>query len=157
MISMNKRIFLLFLLTILSISGCSNVGYHGKFFDDIEQNIAEDFLNEHQVNTTFSKSDKPKKLFYCVDDDEKFATVFKNDYVMSIDYEKQFLIVCSFVSVYKRGHNLNKLYLNDDALIIRCSHLKCADGTGCACSPYQRWCAVLMDVVEYKTIDFTGE
>lgn len=154
---LNNKIATLFLLIVLSVSSCSNVKYNGKLIDDVGQFVNESFASEHQVNTTFSKSDKPKKLFYEIDSDEKYKIVFKDEYKTDVDYGKQFLIVCSFVSIYKKKHYLDKLFLNNNTLVIECVHQKGADGSGYACAPYQRWCAILMDIIEYNTIDFTGE
>lgn len=152
----NKNAILLLLIAI-SISGCSNVKYHGKLIDDVGQHINENFANEHQVDITFSESDKPEKIFYAINSDEKYDVVFESEYKIDVNYEQQFLIVCSFVSIYRMEHNLDELDVSDNVLIIKCKSKKCADGTGCACSPYQRWCAILMDVVDYSSIDFTGE
>lgn len=154
---MNKRAALIFPLIAIFVSGCSNVKYNASFIDDIGQHINEGFAHENEVNISFSESDKPKKIYYVVDNDEKYATAFNNEYKIDVNYEKQFLLVCSFVSIYQRKHNLDMLKITDGVLTIKCGHEKGADGTGYACSPYQRWCAILMDAVEYGAIDFIGE
>lgn len=151
----NKTAILLFIIA-LSISGCSNVKFHGKLIDDVGQHIYETFANEHQVNITSSESDKPKKIFYVIDSDEKYDLVFNSDYKIDVNYEQQFLILCSFVSIYNLEHSLDKLDVSDNVLIIKCK-ANTSFGRNWVCAPYQRWCAIKMDVVEYSTIDFTGE
>ena len=106
---LNNKIATLFLLIVLSVSSCSNVKYNGKLIDDVGQFVNESFASEHQVNTTFSKSDKPKKFFYEIDSYEKYKIVFKDEYKTDVDYGKQFLIVCSFVSIYKKKHAIINL------------------------------------------------
>lgn len=154
---MKTRAALLFPVVSLLLSGCSNIKYNGNFYDDLEEKLTQSFLDEHKINTSSSQNDLPRQIIYVVDSLEKYNAAFKGDYKIDINYEKELMFLCSFVSTYKIDHHLSSLEIKDNVLTIECDYKKGIPGTGYACTPYQRWCAVTMSKVEYQSTIFIGE
>ena len=152
--------FLTKLTTLLvfsaTLASCSGHKYNAQMFDDIEQSINIDFIENNKINTSSIK-DRSKQVIQPVYSDEQFEIVFKSDYKIDLDYNKQFLIVFSFTSIYKNGHYLKEISLNNGELVITCDFKEGAFNTGYACEPYQRWCSIKMDLVDYNEITFKGE
>ena len=144
-------------MLLFLIPACASNKFNSKYFDDIEKYIKEEFISEHEVNLSTKPNDKPKQIIIPVGDIETYNTVFKDDYRIDVDFDKQMIFVCSFFSIYRKEHYLEAVRLADENLVIECTHEKCAGGTGCVCAPYQRWCAIRMDIVEYSDISFVGE
>ena len=148
---------LLLSLFAFSITSCADVKYNAKLFDDAQNNLLEEFVNNNEINLSSGESDKPKRIIYSVKDKETYDLAFKADYEVKVDFDKQFLIIFSFLSVYKTDHYLKKTDVQNGELIITCSCKTGKPGTGSACSPYQRWCFVKMDIIDYAAISFIGE
>lgn len=150
-----SRLSLLFL--VFSIVSCSGVRYNAKLFDDAENDLGKEFVMANKLNLSSKDANNKRLIIFPVTNVESYHSVFVANYEMEVDFGKQFIIVFSFVSVYKKNHYLKSVDLKDGQLTISCYCKSSLIATGSACSPYQRWCFVKMDVVDYTSISFTGE
>lgn len=150
-----KRSFLTIPLVSLLLTSCGTAKYGASFYDDVEEQLTAVFIDFHTDPS--GEKNLPTTQVYVVDSDRLYDEVFKPDYKKDIDFEKQFIVLFSFRSIYKNEHYLSSIDLSDGVLKIECDYKKGSPGTGYACAPYDRWCYIQMDIVEYNTISFVGE
>ena len=143
----------LLLLVACVISGCSSDRFHGRFFDDVEEHLKAEFVDSNRIGTSSSEN----AVIYPMTSQSACQAVFYEDYELEISYDEQFVIVFSFVSIYQTEHYLKSINVHGGNLSVKCGCRSGKSGTGSACAPYQRWCMVKMDIVDFETVSFKGE
>jgi len=154
---MKNKCGLCFPIIAILLFGCSKVGHNAKLYDDVEGRLNVSFVSEHKLDISTWGTFEPDSFVFVVDSVQKYGTAFNEDYQIDIDYEKQFLILHSFISFHRKDHYINSITVSDGALMIECDYKHGFPGMNFTCSPYQRWCAIVMDIVEYNSIAFIGE
>lgn len=146
----------LVLVMIGSLIGCSNTNYHATMYDNIDDQLKEEFKNDNVVK--LSSDDKyPTEMVFIIDTQEKYDEIFcADDTDIKVDFASQMLVIYAFKDIYRRRNELAKVYVNDNTLFIKVKMEK-KSGVGDATSPYQHWLGVTIDKMTINQVDFSRE
>lgn len=146
----------LVLVMIGSLTGCSNVNYHAKLYDNIDEQLKEEFKKDNVVELS-SDGEYPTKRFFMIDTQEKYDELFGADnHDIEVDFASQMLVVYTFKDIYRRRNELTKVYTDDHTLFIKVKMEK-KSGIGDATSPYQHWLGVVLDKMAIDHVEFVSE
>ncbi len=144
------------LVMIGSLAGCTNVNYHAKLYDNIEEQLKEEFKNDNVVELA-ADGEYPTKRFFMIDTQEQFDEIFCADnHDIEVDFASQMLVIYTFIDIYRRRNELAKVYTDDNTLFIKVKMEK-KSGIGDATSPYQHWLGVVLDKMTIDHVEFVRE
>lgn len=145
--------YIAFSILIFTLNSCKiNNDYNAVFYDDATNWISDEFLVENKVE--FEGTNYPKTLVFVIKNDDRFQEIFKNEIEdLNINFEKQFLAIYTFSTVYHRKYNLVNI-IDKDAIITINFSMEKKNGIGDASMPYQRWFVIKLDNIDFTSIVF---
>ena len=96
----------------------------------------------------------PESRTFIVENSEVYNRIFNNDIEnFDVDFNKQMLIVYTFMAINHRNLKLISVNLQDAILRITFESVS-KSGIGDTCIPYQRWIVIKLDKIEVKSVEF---
>ena len=184
-----KRIALVvfIFLSLLLISGCNCINI--VFNDNAESLLKEDFVENNKISGAFytkyfeeneipesigsdlihdesgyytvfyQYEDNPRERQFIIESEDSYNLIFKEDNDLEIDFDKQKIVLYTYVCYYKKVFYFDKSIVKDDTLEVYYYryHKKL---TGDTSNPYQRWIYIICDkdeITNYKFIYYEIE
>ena len=144
-------------LTVLSVlllfAGCAKVGLHATVLDDnASALIRPDFYDSHYTFSAHgaycdpTKDPNPSFRFFFVTSREEQDRILSGDFSVSVDYDREMLLVYTFTAAYVRPIELKELRADSGTLtVILSMEQKRFPPVADACQPFQRYVILKMD------------
>lgn len=153
------NIFLAMLLILCFTTGCSYVKHNAVLYDSSVNFINEKFQSQNLIRGSLdndeNKNDYPATRTFIVKNQEDFEKIFVYDFSeFEIDFDKEMLIVYTFLTEYVLPAKITNMTLNGETLTIEFS-FDLIKGTGSAVRPFQRWFVIKLDNLNISSVVFT--
>ncbi len=134
------------------LTGCSNIKYNAKLFDDAIEWINEDFIINNPVE--MEGSSNPSDRTFIIKNKEEYNQIFaENIDELAVDLNNQMVVVYTFSTIYHRDNRLVDLDVEENVLKITYKMEKKL-GVGDASQPYQHWFVVVLDKLDVNSVVF---
>lgn len=152
--------WLLIMFSAFLLIGCSQNTFHAVLYDDVENWIREDFIDDHRTggayygenSGTAADSSLPGRYSFTVKSEEEASAIFNEQFDVSVDYGSEMLVVYTFTTVYHRTCELADIRRLEDVLHIRYRMKNSGINSGDASLPYQRWFVIKMDSTDAASL-----
>ena len=146
-------VLLLLSVTVGAFSGCAQIFYGARLYDNIDRNLVLDtFRWNNPIYVTTENPSHPDSRSFVIADKATYDTVFV-DSAFDINFDKEMILLCTFDNCYpRRSYYLDKISIKDGKAIvyIRMQRRNVKD---CA-QVYQKWIAVRMRKVDIDSVEF---
>ena len=159
---MKNNIFLLliFLFLILTCSSCSSK-YHAKIYDFADDYFKPDFLENNKINgVCYGDGDPledetlPKNRTFIIKTFEEMDSMMINNDDLNINFDKQMLIVYTFISDVKEKLHIKNIKVSDSNLKIELNTYYLSFGRTNSCAFYQRIIIIKLDKLDFTNVEF---
>lgn len=137
--------------------------FYTKYFDESESEEAKKYTLLHDDNGYYTMfyqyEDNPCERQFIIESEDSYNLIFKEDNDLEIDFDKQKIVLYTYVCYYKKVFYFDKSIVKDDSLEVYYYryHKKL---TGDTSNPYQRWIYIICDkdeITNYKFIYYEIE
>ncbi len=155
-------------ILLLTLCACGNAHNAAVYGDRADEWINADFAAANYtsgiyidgVDTVTDADDYPRSRSFIVNTQERYDEIFKPDTQISVDFDYEMLVVCTFTSTYVRPVEIAKLKQNGETLSVTLEQKRTSDfflalRAGAACQPYQRYVVLKMDKLDVTTVELT--
>ncbi|MBR6409800.1 MAG: hypothetical protein IKS35_00230 [Clostridia bacterium] len=142
------------LSVLLLFAGCAKVGLHATVLDDnASALIRPDFYDSHYTFRAHGadgvdpeNDPNPSFRFFFVTSREEQDRILSGDFSVSVDYDREMLLVYTFTAAYVRPIELKELRADSGTLtVILSMEQKRFPPVADACQPFQRYVILKMD------------
>ncbi|MDE7405423.1 MAG: hypothetical protein K2M89_00930 [Clostridiales bacterium] len=149
-------------------TGNGNIAYNAVLYN-ADNWINEDFANDNMIRNIHYYDDEHNEIIFTNDESypssrtfivenlEDYDKIFINNInELDVDFNKQMLIVYTFMAISRKKLTLVSTDLQDKKLKITYKSISKA-GVGDTCMPYQRWIVIKQDKVEVESVEFVSK
>lgn len=156
-IKMKRSLKIVAFILLLSIavgafSGCAQIFYGARIYDDIDKNLVLDtFRWNNPIYVTTENPSHPDSRSFVIADKATYDTVFV-DSAFDINFDREMILLCTFSNWHHRPYYLDKISIKDGkaTVYIRMQRRNVND----CCQVYQKWIAVRMRKVDIDSVEF---
>lgn len=134
--------------------------YNAILYDNCGLWINDDFKAENRVkgaiyNDEFEWGDYPKSRTFIITDSDSFKNaIIDNFKQFEVDFDKEMIILYTFVADCVLPAKINKMELVDEFLSIHCV-IELIRNSLTTCQPFQRWLIVKLDKLSVTAVENT--